>query len=1167
MSSVMPDYDENYVAGCHGTVAEQLDEAYYDDRSDADDDMEKGRIKFPKHKLYGRDRELSTLRQLYSEMTTTTKHSSATNNDDNSRVVFLSGYSGVGKSALVKGFITSVVAANNNDDNSSPVLHFSGKYAQQSGGAAPFSAISEVFGNIMVSSLQQGNNNYSRSLCTTIWKKIQSSEVIGPDTDGNEVLIDIFPSLRPLLDGSCASNTNNNNKLQRMESLPHMEGGGEKKGEPSMNAVKESTRELLTLISSSLQRPLILFLDDLQWADGPSMELLLFLLGHSQMKNLMFICAYRSNEVGVDHPFANVMTKVTESKGQLVAKIDLFSLSQEAISQFIADSIGMDEVDSVTELVEVIHPKTMGNIFCVMQAIEELVRKNALYYDIMCFEWRWTVDKVELANQVSADVVDTIKEKIKSLSVNIQSLLAVMAYIPCSVGVPVLKELLMNDEDKDLNENEITSLLKEASEEGMLMLSSESGHYVFAHDRIREASRGYVVEEDHDELLLRMADVLQRLGKGSKMEWCLYTAVDLLNSLPPEKVDVADLITLNLRVAKMAKSRGSPEKENMLLRESMDRLQPLKWKDYNLSLEVHNAVIASEFALGNQDRVAIAIDEVLDHAKSLRDKFWSLLHRVKSLRQAKDYRTAAQEGVKVLHLFSYNIPLTPTKVDLLREKIKLRLAFKGQSYAALANLPVREDPIFELFFQVCCDSLFSGQTRLLEVVAWTAIRRAIEKGIDKHLPAILVILGTLMGKKGEMFLLQLLQILFFRRASTHCVSFACSSTHITNVQLTLGNVRAANEVGNVALKLSENFRDRDNKSEYSFTQFASYAGIIFYLQAFHSGVDILQQCYKDLKFCGKFEFALGSMLNYMNAYFAAGLSLGTILESKLLVLNEFCQSIDQSGFAASFQIHRQFVMNLRRKTEHPTLLNGPAFQQETALAEMNDQNRKKMTLRDASIYRLELAFIFNDTECMAAMVETLSGYPFEDQVISRFYIRACFMGLAAFSLVEKNHEIGNKCLKYFKRMKKLGSVNAPPAYFFIAALKKPAKKAFIAAIDSCAEARMPHLEAMARERYAMFLLTRNELELANSQITSAYWLYFDWGAHGKSVSLAENYSYLKTAKRGAKHAGAGSIVSSRSGTAKGTSVGGSVIQSGGTFKRKGVFEYNSTCKYGDCELT
>jgi predicted ATPase len=466
------------------------------------------------------------------------------------------------------------------------------------------------------------------------------------------------------------------------------------------------------------------------------------------------------------------MTKVTEFRGQSVPKVDLFSLSQEAISQFIADSISMDEVDDVRELVEVIYPKTMGNIFCVMQALEELVRKNALYYDVMCFEWRWTVDKVELANQVSADVVETIKEKIKGLSVDIQRLLAVLAFIPCSVEVPVLKELLVNDETNALNENAIASLLKAASEEGMLMWSTESGHYMFAHDRIREASRGYVAEEDRDELLLHMADVLQRLGKGSKMEWCLYTAVDLLNSLPPGKVDVVHLVKLNLKVSKMAKSRGSPEKENMLLRETLGHLQPFKWKDYDLSLEVYNAVIASEYTLGNGDRMTIAIDEVLDHAKCLRDKFLAYLHRVKSLRNSKDYRTAAQEGVKILNMFSYNIPLKPTKRDVVRKKMKLGLTFKSRSktYAALTNLPVTDDPIFELFSQVCWDSLFSGQTRLLRVVAWSAVSRAIEKGIDRHLPRILVALGTLLGKRGEIFLLQLQHILIFRRASTHYLS-------------------------------------------------------------------------------------------------------------------------------------------------------------------------------------------------------------------------------------------------------------------------------------------------------------------------------------------------------------------------------------------------------------
>ena len=194
----------------------------------------------------------------------------------------------------------------------------------------------------------------------------------------------------------------------------------------------------------------------------------------------------------------------------------------------------------------------------------------------------------------------------------------------------------------------------------------------------------------------------------------------------------------------------------------MERLQPFKWRYYDLSLEVFNAVIVSEYTLGNQDRATIAIEEVLGHAKFLRDKVTAFLHRVKSLCETKDYAMAAHEGVRILNMFSYNIPLKPTKLDLVREKMKLRLAFKGRSYASLTNLPVVDDPLTELFSEVCRDCLFSGQPRLVVVIAWTAVRRAIEKGIGRCFPLCLLILGTLLGKKGEMSFSQQPETLLLR---------------------------------------------------------------------------------------------------------------------------------------------------------------------------------------------------------------------------------------------------------------------------------------------------------------------------------------------------------------------------------------------------------------------
>ena len=131
----------------------------------------------------------------------------------------------------------------------------------------------------------------------------------------------------------------------------------------------------------------------MQWGDSASFDMLQFLLSSKDhLHNIMFICSFRSNEVDEDHPFTTLMNNVVKERdgSKSVERMDLFSLSPEAITKFIADSVKKedDSENEVSELGEAIYKKTMGNIFFVMQALEELVRKNVVFYDMMCFEWR-----------------------------------------------------------------------------------------------------------------------------------------------------------------------------------------------------------------------------------------------------------------------------------------------------------------------------------------------------------------------------------------------------------------------------------------------------------------------------------------------------------------------------------------------------------------------------------------------------------------------------------------------------------------------------------------------------------------------------------------------------------------------------------------------------------
>ena len=203
---------------------------------------------------------------------------------------------------------------------------------------------------------------------------------------------------------------------------------------------KECTRELLTIICEALEKPLIIFLDNIHWGDEASIDILTFLLKSQELNNIMWICAYLSNEVHAEHSFTKLMDVVTEAR--LSAEtMDLFSLSQEATISFIADCVKREDADNdIAELAEVVYQKTMGNIFFVKQAVEELARKNVLFYDVMCFQWSWVVSKVELANCISDDVGDTVKGKVKELSDDIQHLLIVMAHVPNTI--PLLGALM-----------------------------------------------------------------------------------------------------------------------------------------------------------------------------------------------------------------------------------------------------------------------------------------------------------------------------------------------------------------------------------------------------------------------------------------------------------------------------------------------------------------------------------------------------------------------------------------------------------------------------------------------------------------------------------------------------------------------------------------------------
>jgi hypothetical protein len=237
--------------------------------------------------------------------------------------------------------------------------------------------------------------------------------------------------------------------------------------------------------------------------------------------------------------------------------------------------------------------------------MEELVRKNALYYDMMCFEWLFTDSRdVELLGEyISDDVVSSVRGKIAMLGDEMQRVLIVMGYIPNNaLEIDVLRKLLEST-GMEISSDALVKVLNSGVAEGMLLLSSESGHYIFAHDKIRQASKECIEGEARDEMLFQLANVLLTMHKDdeSDSEWCIYVAVDYLNSFEPGvKTDPLELARLNLKVAKCARKKGAPDKEYGLLVNGSKCLKAAEkvWLEYELTLKIYNKLIESTKILG-----------------------------------------------------------------------------------------------------------------------------------------------------------------------------------------------------------------------------------------------------------------------------------------------------------------------------------------------------------------------------------------------------------------------------------------------------------------------------------------------------------------------------------------------------------------------------------------
>src|SRR5882724_7855319 len=311
-------------------------------------------------KLYGREREIDTLLAAFDRVITSGQP----------ELVLLSGYSGIGKSAVVNELQKALVPARG--------LFASGKFDQYKRDI-PYTTLGQAFQILVRSLLSRSEVELGR------WRD-SLNEALSPN---GQLIINLVPELELVI-----------GKQPPVADLPPQD---------AQNRFQMVFRRFLGVFARK-EHPLALFLDDLQWLDAATLDLLEHLVTHSEVRHLLLVGAYRDNEVGPAHPLLRTLEAIRKA-GAFVQEISLAPLAREDLGRLIADTLGC-AAGRAAPLAQLVHEKTGGNPFFAIQFFTELAEEGLLTFEPAARAWQWDMDRIRAKNYTD-NVVEFITGKLK----------------------------------------------------------------------------------------------------------------------------------------------------------------------------------------------------------------------------------------------------------------------------------------------------------------------------------------------------------------------------------------------------------------------------------------------------------------------------------------------------------------------------------------------------------------------------------------------------------------------------------------------------------------------------------------------------------------------------------------------------------------------------------
>ncbi|MBE7381372.1 MAG: AAA family ATPase [Leptolyngbya sp. SIO1E4] len=1001
-------------------------------------------------KLYGRETEVATLLSAFERAS-----------QGRSEVMLVAGYSGIGKSVLVQEIYKPITQKRG--------YFITGKFDQFQRNI-PYSALIQAFQGLIRQLLASSPDDIEQ------WR----TALLAALTSNAQVIIDVIPEVELIIG-----------------SHPPAAELSPKEAQNRFNLVFQNFIQVFT----QREHPLVIFLDDLQWADSASLQLMQILMGEVNPHHLLFIGAYRDNEVDKTHPLQATLTEL-QTLGVPLHTIHLTPLQPADIRHFLQDTFLTQDDAPLSPLVELLQEKTGGNPFFMGEFLKSLHGDSHVHFDLHHGQWRWDLERIQSA-QMTNNVVELMAGKIQRLSEPAQQALKLAACVGNQFSLSVLaivRELPPATVAADLWEAMQMGLVAADGDDYKLLqvedasvvaqLAEMEVTYRFIHDRVQQAAYSLIPDDAKQRAHFQVGQLLLQSMTLEQRSENIFDLVNQLNfglELMATAAARQELAQLNLEAGTKAIAAAAYGPALSYLLTGIRALDTDCWQQqYALTLALHQKAAEAAFMVGDFEAMDRLIETVLHQASAVLDRIPVYAIQIQSLVARHELLAAIHQGLEVLGLLGFPLPENPSKRQVVLGLIKSKVGLLGTPVEHLSGLPPMRDSI---------------------PLAATQILASIASATYLAAPAV--------------FPLTVFQqvALAVKYGNTPLSAFA----YATYALILCGvgqDFKAGYRFGDLALKVLDRFDARAIEAK---TLLVVNAFVRHWKEPLKNTLPAFQSAFQVGCETGDTEYASFAVQLAVMHGFYSGQDLAA-LEEQAVTQVEAVQKFKKQPIVELIQIHCQAIANLRSQNHNPRQLSGKLYDAPAMLPGYLEGNYRTAVFYIYS-HCVSLNYWFEDYA--AAVDYGEQAIPFLDSVIALFVVPAFYFydALACLALADEVADLqrqtdlvqrAKNTRKQFQRWAKAAPANHGHKLALIQAEiyrrqgeTALASSAYDRAIDLALANDYGHEAALANELAAKFYLKQKRPKVASVYLQDAHYLYAQWGATAKVQALEDTHPQLR----------------------------------------------------------